>query len=199
MKRTGFIIAVESYLLRKGLASVLNRIPGAYVACEFAEAGPLLECLKTCSDEYILISQSLFQLASSAFLNQVKLLDRTLLVGDHPPEKDSTDAHAFIRTTDSKDVILQKLTPLLVPSGDRGREAGEPELSQRERTIVRLASMGYTNREIAEKLFLSSHTVTTHRRNISSKLGIKSLSALTVYAIVNNIISIEELSSLPDQ
>jgi DNA-binding NarL/FixJ family response regulator len=59
--------------------------------------------------------------------------------------------------------------------------------------------MGLTNRQIADKLFLSAHTVMTHRKNISSKLGIKSVSGLTVYAIVNNIITIEEVTSKPAQ
>ena len=73
------------------------------------------------------------------------------------------------------------------------------KLSPRETTIVRLVSLGLTNRQIADHLFLSAHTVMTHRKNISSKLGIKSVSALTVYAIVNNIITIEEVTSKPTQ
>ncbi len=76
-------------------------------------------------------------------------------------------------------------------------EANTFSLSPRENTILRLVSLGYTNKEIAEELFLSAHTVITHRKNIVHKLGIKSVSALTVYAIVNNIITIEELSSKP--
>ena len=58
---------------------------------------------------------------------------------------------------------------------------------------------GLTNQQIADSLFLSAHTVMTHRKNISSKLGIKSVSGLTVYAIVNNIITIEEVTSKPEQ
>jgi DNA-binding NarL/FixJ family response regulator len=71
------------------------------------------------------------------------------------------------------------------------------ELSPRETTIVRLVSLGLTNRQIAESLYLSAHTVMTHRKNIISKLGIKSVSGLTIYAIVNNIITIEEVTSKP--
>ena len=77
--------------------------------------------------------------------------------------------------------------------------SGSSELTQREKTIVRQVSLGQTNKQIAEELFLSTHTVTTHRKNISSKLGIKSVSGLTVYAIVNNIITIEEVSLKPSE
>ena len=73
------------------------------------------------------------------------------------------------------------------------------ELTDREKEIVKMVSLGLTNREIAEHLFLSTHTVTTHRKNITKKLGIKSASGLTIYAIVNNIITIDEATSKPSE
>jgi DNA-binding CsgD family transcriptional regulator len=50
-----------------------------------------------------------------------------------------------------------------------------------------------TNRQIAGRLFLSAHTVITHRRNIARKLQIHSASALTVYAIVNKLVELSEV------
>jgi len=98
---------------------------------------------------------------------------------------------------ENKETLIAKIEGLLDPGGHRisGNRAGE--LSPRETTIVRLVSMGLTNRQIAEQLFLSAHTVMTHRKNIISKLGIKSVSGLTIYAIVNNIITLDEVSSFP--
>ena len=52
---------------------------------------------------------------------------------------------------------------------------------------------GLTNKEIAEDLFISTHTVITHRKNIVRKLGIKTVSGLTVYAILNKIIDMTDL------
>lgn len=66
------------------------------------------------------------------------------------------------------------------------------EISKREQEIIKLVAKGLTNKEIAEKLFLSVHTVITHRKNISNKLGIKTISGLTIYAIIKGIIDIEE-------
>ncbi|MEA1898547.1 MAG: LuxR C-terminal-related transcriptional regulator, partial [Bacteroidota bacterium] len=60
--------------------------------------------------------------------------------------------------------------------------------------ILRHVAMGSTNKEIGEKLFISIHTVTTHRKNITQKLGIKTVSGLTVYSILNGIINLEEVS-----
>lgn len=48
--------------------------------------------------------------------------------------------------------------------------------------------MGMSNKEIAEQLCLSVNTVTTHRRNISMKLGIHSAASITIFAIVNKIV-----------
>ncbi|MGE5354496.1 MAG: LuxR C-terminal-related transcriptional regulator, partial [Acidobacteriota bacterium] len=45
-----------------------------------------------------------------------------------------------------------------------------------------------------DRLFISPHTVITHRKNISQKTGIKSVSGLTIYAVVNNIIDIDKLN-----
>ncbi|MEQ8908528.1 MAG: response regulator transcription factor [Vicingaceae bacterium] len=56
-------------------------------------------------------------------------------------------------------------------------------LTERESEVTALIASGMTNKEIAEKLHLSHHTVHTHRKNISKKLGVKSVSELTVYAM----------------
>lgn len=61
-------------------------------------------------------------------------------------------------------------------------------LSNREIDVLKLVALGYSNKEIADKLFISTHTVMSHRKNITEKLGIKSISGLTVYAIINNYI-----------
>lgn len=63
------------------------------------------------------------------------------------------------------------------------------ELSQREIDVLCLLAKGLTNKEIADRLFISINTVLTHRKNISAKLGIRSISGLSVYAIMNGYIT----------
>lgn len=75
-------------------------------------------------------------------------------------------------------------------------EPAAETLSQREKEIIRLVACGLSNKEIADKLFLSVHTVTTHRRNISAKLDIHSPAALTIYAVINHIVSIDDVKEL---
>jgi len=53
---------------------------------------------------------------------------------------------------------------------------------------------GFSNKEVADNLNISIHTVISHRKNISQKTGIKSQSGLTIYAISNKIILIEDFA-----
>jgi len=66
------------------------------------------------------------------------------------------------------------------------------ELSEREIDVLREVVQGLSNKEIADKLFISVHTVITHRKNITRKLNIHTTAGLTIYAIVNNIIDISD-------
>ena len=67
------------------------------------------------------------------------------------------------------------------------------ELSERERDVLVLVAKGYTNKEIATELFISPHTVISHRKNIVHKTGIRSVAGLTVYAVLNKLIDSEQL------
>lgn len=66
-------------------------------------------------------------------------------------------------------------------------------LSDREKDIIACVTKGMSNKEIADSLYLSVHTVTTHRRNISNKLQIHTTAGLTIYAIANKLVDIEDI------
>ena len=72
-------------------------------------------------------------------------------------------------------------------------EASTPDLTAREREIVQCIARGMSTKEIAERLFLSAHTVNTHRRNICAKLDIHSPAAITIYAIMNGLVDMSEI------
>ncbi|HJC26378.1 helix-turn-helix transcriptional regulator [uncultured Alistipes sp.] len=71
-------------------------------------------------------------------------------------------------------------------------ERQEP-LSAREREIIVCVVKGMTNKQIADALCISTHTVITHRRNIAAKLQIHSAAGLTIYAIVNKLVELSEI------
>ena len=71
-------------------------------------------------------------------------------------------------------------------------------LSPREIEVLTHIVRGYINKEIADKLCISLSTVITHRKNITEKLKRKSVGALTVYAVMQGYIDIEEIDKLSD-
>jgi DNA-binding NarL/FixJ family response regulator len=201
MRIRGFILVIDSYLLRKGVVALLNRIQGVRVLKEFSAKEAFLPYLESKPVDYIVIGLHEFQHWSGLFISKPELLEKTILLEDAHTDGliqdvSTSDVQASIHLMDDRDSLIAKIRNLLNRQ-DKDPDSLSMELSPREITIVRLVSMGLTNREIAEKLFLSAHTVMSHRKNINSKLGIKSISGLTIYAIVNNIITIEEVSSLP--
>ncbi len=65
-------------------------------------------------------------------------------------------------------------------------------LSEREQEIITFIAEGYTNSEIAERLFLSPHTVNTHRKNIMHKLGVNNTAAVVMYAVKTNLVNVNK-------
>jgi DNA-binding NarL/FixJ family response regulator len=62
-------------------------------------------------------------------------------------------------------------------------------LSERENQIIILIAEGLTNGQIAEQLFLSNHTINTHRKNIMGKLGVKNTAGIVMYAVKTDLVS----------
>jgi DNA-binding CsgD family transcriptional regulator len=72
---------------------------------------------------------------------------------------------------------------------------GNSALSKREIDVLKKVAKGLSNKEISDQLFISKNTVITHRKNITEKLGIKTISGLTVYALMNNLIDPGEITA----
>ena len=84
--------------------------------------------------------------------------------------------------------VSQRITSMITGGNDE-----QEALSEREKEIIVCVVQGMSNKEIADHLFISTNTVTTHRRNIARKLQIHSPAGLTIYAIVNNLVDISTL------
>ncbi len=72
-------------------------------------------------------------------------------------------------------------------------EESRKELSPREKDVIIGVVKGLSNKEIADRLNVSTHTVMTHRRNIAAKLQIHSPAGLTIYAIVSHLVNLDEV------
>ncbi|MCH5232362.1 MAG: helix-turn-helix transcriptional regulator [Muribaculaceae bacterium] len=96
-----------------------------------------------------------------------------------------------LHVTDDLESIKNKIISVCKFSDNKTDD--KEALSNREKEIVALVVRGFTNQEIADKLFISIHTVITHRRNIAKKLEIHSATGLTIYAIVNKIVDLNDI------
>ncbi len=96
-----------------------------------------------------------------------------------------------IYITDSDETIINKLQFLQKNISDTSKALS---LTAREKDVLRLLLQGYSNKEVADKLVISAHTAIAHRKNIIEKTGIRSLSGLAVYALLNNISDINQMA-----
>jgi len=94
-----------------------------------------------------------------------------------------------ISISDTIEIINQKINKTFnhCNCSDNTQE----QLSEREIDVLIKLVKGLSNKEIADKLHISIHTVISHRKNIIEKTGIKSLSGLTIYAISKKIIALD--------
>ncbi|MGE0078004.1 MAG: response regulator transcription factor [Bacteroidales bacterium] len=101
---------------------------------------------------------------------------------------------AVIQITDHPEKILRLIDQTIAGSKHCNDNLPVEQLTDREIDVLIQLVHGLSNKEIADKLNISTHTVISHRKNISQKTGIKSQSGLTIYAISHKIISIDNLS-----
>lgn len=185
------IVLVEpSLILRSGMSYVLRRLTTFDVqVVETGETEQLEELIAEAAPDVLIINPSLTDEEMLRELQQKSLR----LIAFQSALADARLMQRFdavVSIYDTAEQIKEKLLQL------HGSEAGGKEhdaLSAREREIVVCVVKGMTNKQIAEKLCLSLHTVITHRRNIAGKLQIHSPAGLTIYAIVNKLVELNEI------
>ena len=98
-----------------------------------------------------------------------------------------------IELSDNKQKVANKIFNLINNNDDLSSQNESVDLSNRETDVLICVAKGMTNKDISDMLNISVHTVITHRKNIVKKTGIKSVSGLTVYALLNNLVEESEI------
>lgn len=190
-------IADTNPIIRLGLEAQLKKLPRYKVHVSYISEESRKDWTEalalTVADIYIL-NPMLYGLQPKQHLPQK--LDAMVIALSYGTVDDSLlkGYDGILHITDN----MQRITELLdrlVEQEDKGHQESH-ELTAREREIVVCVVKGMTNKRIAEHLFLSTHTVITHRRNIGKKLQIHSASALAVYAIMNRLIDPNDINVL---
>jgi len=179
------LIVEPSEVIVEGLKVVLEGQQRFKVLEPEADAHHLADRLVTARPDVVLINPTLVSDVSQ------------LRHGDHPValvalvyqyvERDELKRYdAVVDIRDGKALIVETLAQAS-PSDDE-TQRGNYELTKRETAVLVELAQGKTNKEIADVLNVSVHTVISHRKNIIHKTGIKSVAGLTVYAMLNNLI-----------
>ena len=192
-------IAEPADIIRYGLEMMLKRLPGFRLQLvEIATAGSLLDLLQLHKPDLLIVNPLLPGSFGLSHIKEECGCEEMKCVALQTTPVDPQTLEVYderLSLYDSAEEIarkLQRLTQKPDAEGVEGEE-GQQLLSQREKEIVVCVVKGMTNREIADRLFLSTHTVITHRRNIARKLQIHSASGLTIYAIVNKLVELSDI------
>ena len=187
-------VAEPSVIIRRGILSILKRTTSLHIELyEISDIEQLKNSLGWQHPDVLMINPgflglySLQQLKKDAGNPQLKCIALQYAMTDSASLKSFDEV---ISIYDSAEQIKDKLTKLLSePEAEKKHES----LSAREKEVVVCVIKGMTNKQIADALCLSTHTVITHRRNISAKLQIHSTAGLTIYAIVNKLVELDEV------
>lgn len=198
-------VAESSVIIRNGISATLEKLASVKVhIVEVVSMDALCECMEVHSPDVLIVNPMFC--GSFSLENMKKMypsVKYTALITSYIDRNLLAKYDATLSVYD--DIVSIERLFAGLSGGEYVTQDGEPQggivsggmhtdvLSQREKEIIVCVVQGLTNKEIADKLFLSVHTVITHRRNISRKLQIHSAAGLTIYAIANKLIELDDL------
>lgn len=192
--KANLLIALSDRRTQETLADLIDREKGDEVTVHtLRDPFTLLQTVKSLRPDIVIVScnvcsppmietiRTIADLPKARFVLYCETITDELLA-------ERCEGHLSAEESDKE--VIDLITSLLTADE---REEVPGELTPRERDIIIGVVKGMTNKEIADELFISPNTVTTHRRNIVKKLDIHSASGLTVYAIMNKLVSLQDI------
>ncbi len=196
LTRIHIIIVEPSAIIRCGVVSLLQR--ESKYSCDIAEVSNFSSLTSRTSSQtpdLLIINPSylgqfsLAELKSNLGNENLKVIALQNSFVD-PIQLQNYDE--VISLYDTVEAVAKKIFSTIQNEEEEETE-NKKELSAREKEIIVCVVKGMTNKQIAETLYLSAHTVIAHRRNIANKLQIHSPSGLTIYAIVNKLVDLADI------
>lgn len=195
-KSTFNIIIIEpSDIIILGLSAVVSESKQFSIVDTFADVGKFQECvhLKQRVD-VVVINPTLVSYgkrgAIRALFPEARLV---ALLYNYIDRQTLAQFDESIEIYDKPSKILHTLEQVANSSVQGKYSSDVSDLSEREKEILIAVAKGMMNKEIAEFYNISIHTVMAHRKNVSRKTGIKSVSGFLVYALLNNFIEEHEV------
>lgn len=192
------ILLIEnSPILLEGASCILRSLGNIEISKVVPNCDKALTFLNGYTPTIIIVDTRLVGYQTSQFINACKEKNTSIAVvalqTNFISQEQLDQFDGTISIEDNIQSIHSKLETIL--SSDAEKEGNDDfDLSLREKEVLIAVAKGKTNKEIADELNISIHTVMTHRKNITSKTGIKSISGLTVYALLNNLVKQEDVN-----
>ena len=194
---TKIAIAEPSIMLRTGLEQLLHEMPDVEIVFSTDNLNSLHTRINALHPDILIVNPLLYDYAKRSTLRaEFDQLPNMRLVGLVTAYLESQHQRQFAGIIELNDDFQRVKSTLNQVTNTLQADNDEPDtapLSDREKDVLVCLSKGLKNNEIADKLNISVHTVITHRKNIVRKTGIKSVAALTVYAILNNLIEEKDI------
>jgi DNA-binding CsgD family transcriptional regulator len=190
--RKNIVVLEPSRILYEGLYSSISKSEYDF-SFYYVDSLVELETLMLKRDiSIVLINPGIVQNRLKEFINLKKQYSETHWMGILYNYYDNSILKQFDNlfpiTEDVSKII--RIINKICNNKTSGKQHNE-HLTERETDVLRWLAKGLSNKEIAEKLNVSIHTVNTHRKNIMDKTSIRSLAGLTVYAVSKGIISLD--------
>ncbi|MBE6336209.1 MAG: response regulator transcription factor [Lentimicrobiaceae bacterium] len=197
MKVNKIIIVEPSPIIYAGLSDFINTINQISVVSVLDNIDLLNDKMLVHNPDILIINPIVLGFTNNSFIKNISQnYPKTLLVALVSTYVDRNVLRYFketIELSDTKQKVITKLINLINNNEDTSAQSENIELSNREIDVLICIAKGMTNKDISDRLNISVHTVITHRKNIIRKTGIKSVSGLTVYALLNNWVEESEI------
>ncbi len=193
--RNRVIICEASEIIALGLAEIIDGMAQFDVVARLDNPEHLSEKILATDASLVIVNPTLLGFYNRDFLAQlgkdcpqVTVIALATTYVDHTM---LTPYNGIIEINDTKSKIISKMNEFA--QSEVSKNTDDVELSKRETDVLVAVAKGMMNKEIADQMNISIHTVISHRKNITRKTGIKSVSGLTVYALLNNLIDENEV------
>lgn len=194
MRRERIAIIEPSEMIRRGLALLLEQA-NYDVVCQAGSWSEAESRLATTQPEVIILGSHIVGSECNMRALHIELQNVTFVILATVACDDDIlrQADGVINLYDNAAKLSKKLQAAIEQS-QTNPYSDSHDLSERERDVLVLIAKGLANKEIADELNISIHTVMSHRKNIAHKTGIKSVAGLTVYALLNNMLDASEVN-----
>lgn len=193
--RNRVIICEASEIIANGLSEIVNSMAQFDVVLRLETPERLSEKIVSTDANVLIVNPTLLGYQYKDFLGQISKeyphVTVFALVTSYLEHAALAPFNGVIEINDTKQIIIGKLNEFV--QSETPKRNDDVELSKRETDVLVAVAKGMMNKEIADQMNISIHTVISHRKNITRKIGIKSVSGLTVYALLNNLITEDEL------